>query len=213
MNAIPFDELAFGNPNQTDQMMMRKENYLDRELPKLYTFTPPPNSSLVTRTEIEKLIQYVNSKRVVKNNLYDEALLQTIKQHFIDNGASEEFVTTVTNEIAEDVIPLVTKLKYHFNRPRPIQLSYYYDVNFFPDFSFFVNNPSYPSGHTTLTAITCHVLGNLFPENFDKINAVIKEARDSRLYLGVHYPSDNDMAMKVAKTVLENAEFKMKYRL
>ena len=158
-------------------------------------------------------MELVAIKRKVKDNLYDEGLLHMIKSHFINAGADSEFVTTITESIAEDVIPLVTKLKYWFNRPRPAQLSWYYDLNFFPDFSYFVNNPSYPSGHSTLTAVTCHVLGNLYPEGYESIKNVIAEARESRLYLGVHYPSDNDMAMVVAKAILENPEFKANYRL
>jgi hypothetical protein len=210
---IPFDSIAFGNPSARDHLMMTKENYLDKLIPEMKRWTPPPNSSSVTQNELKRLQQYLTTKREVKDNMYDEGLLDMIKSHFIKAGADKEFVTVVTEGVAEDVIPLITKLKYWFNRPRPSQLSWYYDMNFFPDFSYFVNNPSYPSGHSTLTAVTCHVLGNLYPEAYKTIQGVIKEARESRLYLGLHYPSDNDMAMVVAKNVLENPEFKANYRL
>lgn len=213
MQPIEFDSIAFGNPTARDHVMMLKENYLDKLLPAMKRFTPPHNSSSVTQNELRKLVEYVNAKRTVKDNMYDEGLLKMIKNHFIEAGANEEFVTRVTGSIAEDVIPLVTKLKYWFNRPRPLQLSWYYNMNFFPDFSYFVNNPSYPSGHSTLTAVTCHVLGNLYPEGYNTIKKIIAEARESRLYLGVHYPSDNDMAMVVAKAITENPEFKANYRL
>lgn len=213
MTPIPFDEIGFGNPSARDHLMMTKEVYLDVLLPSLSNFTPPKNSSDVTRHELKHLEKLVLSKRVVKNNMYDNALLDMLKKIFIEQGASQEFVDTICDGVAEDVIPVITKLKYHFNRPRPAQLSWYYNMNLFPDFSYFTNSPSYPSGHTCLTVVTSHVLGNLYPEGFKKVQSVIQEVSDSRLMLGVHYGSDNDMSRVVAKKVLDNAEFKIKYRL
>ena len=37
--------------------------------------------------------------------------------------------------------------------------------------------------------------------------------QESRLYLGVHYPSDNDIAMKISQIILNNPEFMNKYDL
>jgi membrane-associated phospholipid phosphatase len=136
-----------------------------------------------------------------------------IKKTFMDGGAAKEFVDTVSTGVADDVIPLITQLKYHFNRPRPGQLAHYYGINLFPDHSYFTNNPSFPSGHTCLTVVTCNVLGNLYPEMFKKMLPVIKEVMDSRVSLGVHFPSDNDMSMVVAKSILANPEFKANYHL
>jgi hypothetical protein len=213
MKHIAFDDIVFGNPCKRDYDLIGKECYLDKTIPYLQKFNPPKNSSQVTVNELKALEELLSVKRDVKNNLYDEGLLGMIKDLFIDAGAEKDFVETVSKSIAGDVVPIITKLKYFFNRPRPAQLSYYYEMNFFPDFSFFVNSPSYPSGHVTLTVITAHVLGNLYPEAYRNVMPVINDVKNSRLYLGVHYPSDNDMAMVVSKAILDNAEFKASYRL
>jgi membrane-associated phospholipid phosphatase len=210
---LSIDSLVAGNPCSRDYKLMQTESYLDRLLPDLYKFTPPKNSSPATRAELHSLVQFTQTQRVFQNNLYDEALLPHIKKLFTEAGASEEYIDFVTTAVAEDAIPMITKLKYHFNRPRPTQLAPYFDIALYPDFSYFTNNPCYPSGHTTLTTITCEVLGNHFPEAYQVTQRLIEDVMNSRLYLGVHYPSDNDMARVVANKVLENPQFKSKFKL
>lgn len=192
---------------------MQVESYLDRLLPELYQLTPPKNTSQTTKDELHSLVRSVATERVIQNNVYDEKLLPHIKEIFVNAGADPEYIDVVTTGIAEDCIPLITKLKYFFNRPRPSQLAPYLDIKLYPDFSYFTNNPSYPSGHTTLTAITCEVLGNHYPEAYNIMKRLMDDVMTSRLYLGVHYPSDNDMGRLVAQKVVSNPEFMNKYRL
>jgi hypothetical protein len=210
---LSIDKIVAGNPCNRDHKLMQKESYLDRLLPELYKFTPPKNSSQATKDELRSLVDFTSTQRVIQNNLYDEALLPHIKKLFMDAGADPEYIDFVTTAVAEDAIPMITKLKYYFNRPRPAQLAPYYDIPLYPDFSYFTNNPCFPSGHTTLTTITCEVLGNHYPEAYRIMQRLIDDVMTSRLYLGVHYPSDNDMARLVAKKVIENAEFKAKFKL
>lgn len=210
---LSIDKIVHGNPCARDYSLMQKETYLDRLIPELQAFPPPKNSSQATRAELHSLVEFAQTKRVVQNNLYDETLLHHIKKMFVDAGADPVEIDTITHSIAEDVIPLITKLKYYFNRPRPSQLSYYFNVNLYSDFSYFTNNPSYPSGHTCLTAITGEVLGNLYPQSYKHMQLLIKDVLTSRLYLAVHYPSDNDMSMVVARKVLSDGQFKANYRL
>ena len=54
------------------------------------------------------------------------------------------------------------------------------------------NFPSYPSNHSTFSAARSEILAYLFPTRADFIRAVGKEAGDSRIWAGIHYPMDND---------------------
>jgi membrane-associated phospholipid phosphatase len=54
------------------------------------------------------------------------------------------------------------------------------------------NFPSYPSGHSTFSAAAATVLGDLFPSAASDFRALADEAGVSRLYGGIHYPSDID---------------------
>lgn len=210
---ISIDDIVFGNPSNRDFAIMQQPGYLDKLIPGLQKLTPPRNSSKTTQDELDAILRMVSTERVKQNNLYDEALLPHIKQLFVDAGAEVEQIDTITKNIAEDVIPLLTKLKYFFNRPRPSQLAPYFNIPIHADFSYTTNNPSYPSGHTCLTAITGEVLGNHYPEAYQIMKELIADVMTSRLYVGVHYPSDNDMSMVIAQRVVKFPEFMAKYNL
>ena len=76
-----------------------------------------------------------------------------------------------------------TKMK-NFN-PRPSQLD--------PSIKTMIglpNFPAFPSGHSTFSAAAATTLGAIFPQGASTFNAMADEAGLSRLYGGIHYPSD-----------------------
>lgn len=210
---ININDIMFGHPNARDRDLIQSQTYLDKIVTEVQHYTPPPNNSNATVEELKFLVTQTQNQKVEEHHLFDEGLIPYIKNLFIAAGASEEFIDQVTKDIQTDVVPLITKLKYYFNRPRPAQLAPYHGIVLIPDFSYFTNNPSYPSGHTCLTAITCEVLGNHYPEVYSEMLELTRSVERSRLCLGVHYPSDNDMSRVVAKHVINNPEFRVKYQL
>ncbi len=63
------------------------------------------------------------------------------------------------------------------------------------------NHPSYPSNHSTFSAARAEMLAYLFPNRADFIRAVGKEAGDSRIWTGIHYPMDNLAGSNLGKAV------------
>jgi PAP2 superfamily len=53
--------------------------------------------------------------------------------------------------------------------------------------------PSYTSGHSTISSAAATVLGHLFPADADDLAATAEEAKNSRLWAGIHFPIDNEM--------------------
>jgi membrane-associated phospholipid phosphatase len=53
--------------------------------------------------------------------------------------------------------------------------------------------PSYTSGHATISAAAATVLSAFFPAEADALAAMAIEAKNSRLWAGIHFPIDNDM--------------------
>jgi membrane-associated phospholipid phosphatase len=75
--------------------------------------------------------------------------------------------------------------KFHYFNPRPSQLDQTIKTQIgLPNF------PSYTSGHSTFSAAAASVLSYLFPNGTDSFAAMRDEAGISRLYGGIHYPSD-----------------------
>ena len=76
-----------------------------------------------------------------------------------------------------------TKMKF-FN-PRPAQLD--------PSIKTVIglpNFPAYPSGHSTFSGAAATTLSYFFPQGSGTFDAMADEAGISRLYGGIHYPSD-----------------------
>ncbi len=67
------------------------------------------------------------------------------------------------------------------------------------------NHPSYPSAHSTNAGTALVVLSELFPENEAEWKATAEESGMSRIYGGIHYPTDHTAGMKLGEQVGEAA--------
>ena len=63
------------------------------------------------------------------------------------------------------------------------------------------NHPSYPSGHSCITAAYATVIASAFPEQSDRLIAMIEEAGLSRIYAGLHYRFDCTVGAELGRQV------------
>jgi hypothetical protein len=212
------DELRYGNPNQEQLPYLHKETYVDVLFNELSTFSYPRNSSEATREELNQVVDAINTIKGKEEfekryRVYDRGLLKYFKDGLTKNGEKIEEMTTLVDNIIEDTLPLLIKLKYFHQRPRPFQLADYYKLKLFPYKSFSADSPSFPSGHSFQGKILTEVVGNHYPETYSYMKKLFDDISYSRLYLGLHYQSDIDVGIFCAEKVLELKEFKSKYKL
>lgn len=143
---------------------------------------------------------------------YDASLTRVFAQVVIEQNLGDRGVQLI-DQLIDDTVPLIMKLKFHFQRPRPYQLAQYYKLKLFPFYSRSDSSPSYPSGHALQARVICHVLGNHFPEKFAYFDSLAQDVQNSRIYMGVHYPSDSEYALLVADEICRDRQFKEKYSL
>jgi membrane-associated phospholipid phosphatase len=71
------------------------------------------------------------------------------------------------------------------------------------------NHPSYPSGHSCITSAYATVLANAFPDERDRLDAMVEEAGWARIYAGLHYRFDvvagRELGRRVGEWVLRVA--------
>jgi membrane-associated phospholipid phosphatase len=95
------------------------------------------------------------------------------------------------------------KFTYWYLRPAQLDPSL---VPLFPAPNF----PAYPSNHSTFSTARTEVMAYLFPHHADSIRALGKEAGDSRIWAGIHFPMDNragvQLGQKVARKFIEWGE-------
>ena len=65
------------------------------------------------------------------------------------------------------------------------------------------NHPSYPSGHSCITAAYATVLSSVFPNESDRLQAMVVEAGLSRMYGGLHYRFDCEVGQELGRQVAD----------
>jgi membrane-associated phospholipid phosphatase len=86
-----------------------------------------------------------------------------------------------------------TKSYYYY--PRPSQMDANLKTIGLPNF------PSYTSGHSTFSGAAATVLGYIFPQEKNRMEAMAKEASLSRIYGGIHYRFDCDAGLSAGQGI------------
>ena len=212
-------KLGYGNPNQYDLHLLKQETYLDSIQSELIDFFPPDNDSQETDAELQQIIQGVNSiveneELVRRYSIYDAKLTEYISNVLVAQMPNEKVnIKALIVDILNDINPLLAKLKFKVQRPRPYQLAYTKKLFLYPIPTLFSSTPSFPSGHAYQSKIICEVLGNLYPKFHAQLTHLYNDISYSRLYMGVHYDSDIKAGLFLAEKVLLNKEFKTKYKI
>ena len=210
--------LSFGNPNREFLRYLKEETYLDSLLPELKNYNPPAYDSPQAEQEINELVQLSDKLQTdasVENRYryYDDNFDKYIVSVLTNAGVPKTDVEQLIKQLHDDITPLLMKLKYHYQRVRPTQLAFYYNLPLYPYISVTASTPSYPSGHCFQAKIYCEVLGNMYPKYYQSLQQLSEDICVSRLYLGVHYPSDTEFGKYCADLVLNHPDFKKKYKL
>lgn len=62
-------------------------------------------------------------------------------------------------------------------------------------------NTSYPSGHSTESALWAEILSTAFPEKVELFETQVQDTMWSRIVGGVHYPSDTQAGLILGKEI------------
>ena len=210
--------LTYGNPSRNFLPYLKTESYLDSLLPELASYPFPSNNGQDVIDEINQLINYTNtlgSDEVLQKRykLYDKDF-ETYFINVLSNvGIDRQEITDTIKQMHDDIVPLILKLKYHYQRIRPYQLSHILSMRLYPFESETASTPSYPSGHSVQSKIYADVLGNKYPKYYKNLQTLADDISESRLAMGIHYPSDILFGEYVSELVVNHPEFKKKYRL
>ena len=114
------------------------------------------------------------------------------------NGVAEGYVgqSTMDERAATEVFSLMHSAmfdaligcwdaKYYYWTLRPTQANSAISLAFA-----LPNHPSYPSGHSCISAAAGRILANYFPDKSSELNAWVNDASLSRIVAGIHYRFD-----------------------
>jgi membrane-associated phospholipid phosphatase len=136
---------------------------------------------------------------------WNDVVGRTVLEYRLDHNAPRAARAYAVVHVAfHDAAIACWDAKYAYWAIRPAQL----DPAFRPLFAT-PNHPSYPSGHSCLSSAAATALGHLFPRDADAFEALAAEASESRLWAGIHFPSDlavgGALGRAVARRVIERA--------
>ena len=218
---IDLDLITYGNPTQNQVKNLMSESYLDSMFEYLVEYTFPKNTSEATKQELNQIVDYLNdmndpenqSQYLKRYKTYDSGIKSYFKNGLVKSGIDEQEAVELVDGISDDITPLLMKLKFHHQRPRPFQLAQYYKLKLFPYGSHSATSPSFPSGHAFQGKIITEVIGNKYPNLYSFMKDLFDDISYSRLYLGLHYQSDIDVGIFCAEKVLKQPDFMKKYKL
>jgi DNA-binding transcriptional regulator YhcF (GntR family) len=211
-------KLSYGNPEREMLVHLRSETYLDTLYNELKNYPPEDFETPQMENELNSIITMSNNLHIdnqleTRYKFYDSNFEKYIVDVLVKAGVNQEEVENTIKSIKEDTLPLLLKLKYTYQRIRPKTIAFYFNQPLYPYHSTTADTPSYPSGHTFQSKVYCEVLGNTYPKYYQSLMQLAEDIANSRLYLGVHFPSDNEFALYCADCVLNHPEFKTKYKL
>lgn len=125
-----------------------------------------------------------------QNRLYDETKEYTLTDE------TYAFAQMILAQTLADSFMECWKVKYTYWTRRPSMDDTTIDLAMKnPNF------PSYVSGHSTISRTAAEVLSTLFPEKRNIWIADAEEARDSRLWAGIHFSYDNSVGFALGEKI------------
>jgi len=127
--------------------------------------------------------------------------LEVASQDAIEHGLSEREATHLYALLSATMADAAigcwdAKLTYWLIRPWKVDLG----ITVVPAVGK-PNHPSYPSGHSCVSAAAAEVLSAFFPEKQGEFDAMVIEAGLSRMYAGIHYRFDIEAGQALGRSV------------
>lgn len=171
---------------------------------------PPPDFA----KEMEEMKNYKQTFRSLSNAFYwanqswfmDNLPKKMFEQNLQLNPPRAARINAMVNVASYDAFVACWDAKFTYWGIRPSQ----YDTTFRPAILMTPPFPGYPSGHAAISGTMAEIYSYFFPAEKELFHQKAKEAAESRFQAGIHFRTDNDVALelgrKVAIKVLERVK-------
>ncbi|CAN5690717.1 vanadium-dependent haloperoxidase [soil metagenome] len=133
--------------------------------------------------------------------MWNELALDQVQESRLSIPAMAR-VFALLNVAEADAAIAAWRSKYTYWSPRPVNAIRALGLD--PRWSPYLPTPLFPayvSGHSAFSAAAAEVLGYLWPEDASRFRAMAQEAGISRIYGGIHYPSDNEEGLRLGRRI------------
>jgi hypothetical protein len=162
---------------------------------------PPPDFA----KEMEEMKNYKQTFRSLSNAFYwanqswfmDNLPKKIFENNLHLNPPQAARINAVINVTSYDGFVACWDAKYTYWGIRPNQ----YDTTFRPAILITPPFPGYPSGHAVLSSALAEIFSYFFPDEKDLFRQKAKDAAESRFQAGIHFRTDNEVALELGKKV------------
>lgn len=201
INSIRYE----GNPTDKQKVKMKRSTPLITIDWNSIIPEPPSNTSDVTKMDlakVEELSRGVSYEEFDLIMLVDDDTENLFKSYA--KKANLDYPTELIDSIINNIDTVLLNLKYKFKRARPFQIAPHLDYIISVIQTDTHQTPAYPSGHQGQGAIVAEVLSSMYPEHKTEFSKLAELVGKARVMQGVHYPSDNEVSMMLARVLWEN---------
>ena len=211
-------ELHYGNINKENLKYLKEKNAFTKHF-NLFNNIDYPNfldscSEIKQISDIQKKAENSSNRESIFKfcEQWDSSLLESMQYWLnrLEIPNNEEYINFLA-DASEDLGALIMQLKNHYNRARPFQYAYYSKEKFNPYETLSGNTPAYPSGHASQSYFICSIVANHYEDKKEELMKLAKRVADSRIVMGVHFPSDNEFGIMIAKQIMSQKEIRAKY--
>ncbi len=162
---------------------------------------PPPDFA----KDMAELKNYKQTFRSLSNAFYwanESWFMDYLPKRIFENNLQMNpprvaRINAVVNVATYDCFIACWDAKYAYWGIRPNQ----YDTTFRPAIIFTPPFPGYPSGHAAISGVMAEIYSYLFPDEKELFWKKAKEAAESRFQAGIHFRTDNEVALELGKKV------------
>lgn len=162
---------------------------------------PPPDFA----KDMQELKNYKQTFRSLSNAFYwanqswfsDNISKKMFERNLHLNPPQAARINAAVNVTSYDAFVACWDAKYAYWGIRPNQ----YDTTFKPAILVTPPFPGYPSGHAAISGAMAEVFAYFFPEDKELFRQKAKEAAESRFQAGIHFRTDNDVALELGRKV------------
>jgi hypothetical protein len=198
IDSLEYKNYSSDNPRPTELETVLGFRYIEH--------IPPPysNSSTETKEEIDEII---NSTKDLPDYVIETVLLidkdPLIVYKSLLKSKSLEFPQEEFDTLYNILFDIIKDTKIYFNRPRPNQISEFYDIDIPVINTGTHHTPSYPSGHVAYATLAEILLSNLYPDLSTNFKEITDKVKLARIKQGVHFNSDNVAAYNFVYSIFD----------
>lgn len=205
------NDIRYGNPTiELHNKATRPDDpirtwFINQGIANYIIKSAPANDSDVTKNDIRIMMakmEAITPEDLIFARDCEESWEQVFIDFFTAKGIEEGMGEL--HRIDDQTEPILFYLKNVINRPRPYQLAYAMDTPLYPTIHTNACSAAYPSGHALSAYVISEYYARKYPQYRPELILLGNRIADSRVQMGIHYPSDSEISRKIADIMWKN---------